>query len=141
MKIDPILGFALLFCVAGCSSVKTSSLHCSSLSCEEQGLIHSDLNRMLVGDGFTAASASEVPWGMAWSNDSFSPLWTGRAYFQVGAAMNPTGMDIDVCYYRGAVSANNALVDAIVACVQHDAPSSKVKIEAKAGYSPSYFKE
>jgi hypothetical protein len=139
IKINPILGFALLLLVAGCTSVTTSSLHCTSLAYEQQAHIYSDLNLMLINDGFTTSSASETPWGKAWSNDSFSPLWQGQAYFQVGAQTNSSGMDIDVFYYRGAAGANRALVGVILACVQSNAPNAAVKIKARTEFAPSFL--
>ena len=141
MNIKHILGFALVLCVAGCTSVRTSTLHCTSLSHEEQGLIFSDLNRLLVSNGFTASSPSETPWGMAWSNWTLSPLWKGRADFQVGASTNSAGMDIDIFYYRGGRIANKAVVDAIVACVQSNAPNAMVKIKASTTIGPSFMGE
>jgi hypothetical protein len=141
MNIKPILGFALVLCIEGCTSIRTSTLHCTSLPRKEQELIYSDLNRILVSNGFTASSASATPWGTAWENSSFSPLWKGRADFQVAASTNSTGIDIDVLYYRGGDSANKALVDAILACVQSNAPSSTIKIKAKTGLFPTFFGE
>jgi hypothetical protein len=138
MNINPILGFALVLCVAGCTSVRTSTLHCTSLPREEQRLIFSDLNRMLVSDGFTG---SQVPWGMAWSNYALSPLWKGRAEFQVGASTNSAGMNIDIYYYRGGRIANKAVVDAIVACVRRNAPCAQVKIKASTEFAPSFMRE
>ena len=141
MNIKPILGVALALCLVGCSSVTTSTLHCTPLSREQQDLIHSDLNRMLVSDGFTAANLSEVPSGPCWSNSSFSPLWKGRADFQIGEYTNTNGMDVDVFYYEGGVSANKALVKAIVGCVQSNAPSVTVKIKVKREVAPSWLGE
>jgi hypothetical protein len=141
MNIKHILGFALVLCIGGCTSIRTSTLRCTSLSRKEQELIYSDLNRLLVSNGFTASSVSETPWGTAWENSSFSPLWKGRANFQVAASTNSPGMDIDVLYYRGGASANKALVDAILACVQSNAPSATVKIKAKREFVPAFFGE
>ena len=78
---------------------------------------------------------------MAWSNSSLSPLWEGRADFQVGASTNSAGMDIDIFYYRGGRIANKAVVDAIVACVQSNAPSAQVKIKANTEVAPSFMSE
>jgi hypothetical protein len=142
MKIKWILNFALVLCVAGCSSMKTSTLTYSLLSHEERDLAYSDLNNMLVNNGFKASSASMTPWGTAWENDSFSPLWTGRARFQVAWQTNSYGMDIGVDYYEGRTSANKALVEAVVACVQSNAPNAKVKLDVKTEYAPFWaFKE
>ena len=141
MNIKPILGFALVLCVAGCSSWRISTLRCTSLSREEQELIFSDLNHMLVSDGFKTGPASATPWGKAWDISSFSPLWKGRSEFSVGAYTNSTGMNIDVFYYRGGISANKALVDAILACVQSNAPSATIKIKAKTEFGPSFMGE
>src|SRR5260370_3716159 len=142
MNTKTFLGFVLVLCVAGCSSVTTNSLHCTSLAREEQELIHSDLNRMLVSDGFTAPSPSEVPWAMGcWANSSFSPLWEGRAYFQVSSRTNSSGLDIDVFYYQGRKSANKALVEAIVGCVQSNAPNAKIKIKTSKQFPPAFMGE
>ena len=141
MNIILILNFALVLSVAGCSSVTTSSLHCTPLARKEKELINSDLNSMLVRDGFHASSDSSTPWGKAWSNYSSSPLSKGRAEFQVGASTNSTALDIDVYYYRGAGRANKALVNAIVACVQRDAPRATVKIKTTTEIFPSWLKE
>jgi hypothetical protein len=50
-------------------------------------------------------------------------------------------MNIDVFYYRGGISANKALVDAILACVQSNAPSATIKIKAKTEFGPSFMGE
>lgn len=141
MKIKPIFGFTLVLCVAGCASVRISTLHCTSLSREEQAFVFSDLNRMLVNDGFTATTPSETPWGIAWANSTLSPLWEGRADFQVAASTNSAGMDIDIYYYRGGRIANKAVVDTIAACVQSNAPSAQVKIKASTEFVPAFFGE
>jgi hypothetical protein len=98
---------------------------------------------MLVNNGFKASTAEETAWGTAWSNgESFSPLWNGRADFQIGWETNSGGMNIDVSYYEGRASANKALVRAIVACVQSNAPNAKVKLDVKTEYAPFWaFKE
>lgn len=116
--------------------MKTSTLTYTVLSHEGRDLVYSDLNRMFVSAGFKTSSPSETPWGTAWSNDSFSPLWNGRAYFQVAWQTNSNGMDIDVLHYEGPANANKALVKAIVACVKSNAPSAAVKIKAKTEYFP-----
>src|SRR6185295_8754245 len=109
---------------------------------QERDLAYFDLNSVLVSAGFTATTASQTPWGTAWSNDELSPLWNGRAGFQVGWQTNSYGMEIDVLYYEGRASANKALVKAIVACVQTNAPSATVKIKAKTEYAPFWaFRE
>jgi hypothetical protein len=141
MNIKPMLCFALILCVAGCTSVRTSTLNCTSLSREEQELIYSDLNRMLVNGGFRASSPSETPWGKAWDNDSFSSLWKGRAEFAVAASTNSTGMNIDVLYYRGGIDAEKALVNSVLACVQSNAPNAKVKIKTSTEIGPSFMGE
>ena len=135
-----MLGLAL-FGVVGCTSVTTSSLHCTSLTHGEEDRIDSDLNQMLVLGGFTGASASETPWGKCWENDSFSSLWKGRADFQVGADIDSSGMNIDVFFHRGAASANKALVQAIVSCVVSNAPNAKIKIKTNTEYDPSFMGE
>ncbi|HEY2081459.1 MAG TPA: hypothetical protein VGI88_01650 [Verrucomicrobiae bacterium] len=141
MNIKLNLGLLLVLCVAGCASIRTTTLHCASLSHKEQGLVFSDLNRLLVSNGFKASSPSEVPWGMAWSNWTLSPLWKGRADFEVGASTNSAGTEIDILYYRGERNANKAVVDAIVACVQSNAPSAQVKIKASTELAPSFMGE
>lgn len=142
MKINSMPGLALLFAVVGCSSVRTSSLHCAPLSRKEQEFVYSDLNRMLVTNGFSASTHEQTPWGTAWGNaDSFSSLWKGRADFQVGESTNSTGMEIDVFYYRGGASANKALVDAIIACLRRDAPSAVVKVKSRTTLGPLCFGE
>jgi hypothetical protein len=140
-EVNLVLGFALLFLVAGCTSVTTSSMHCTSLTREDREHVFSDLDHLLVGDGFRASSASETRWGRSWENHSFSSLWKGQAELQVGAYTNSTGMNIDVFYYRGEVNANRALIDAIVACVKSDAPSAKVDVRVKKEYAPSSLSE
>jgi hypothetical protein len=143
MNIKSIFGLALILCVAGCSSMKTSTLTCTLLSHEERDITYSDLNSMLVNNGFEASTASETAWGTAWSNaKSLSPLWNGRADFQISWITNSYGMDIDVLYYKGGARANKSLVEAIVACVQSNAPSAKVKVDVKTEYAPFWaFKE
>ena len=97
---------------------------------------------MLVGNGFDSATPGEMPNGMkCWHSASFSPLWKGRASFQVSARANPDGMGIDLFYYQGRVSANKALVEAIIACVRRDAPSATVKLKAETELFPSWLKE
>ena len=55
--------------------------------------------------------------------------------------MDSTGMNIDVLYYKGGVSANKALVDAIVTCVQRDTPTTAFKIKAKTEFLPAFLGE
>lgn len=140
-EVNPVLGFALFFLLAGCTSVTTSSLHYTSLTHQDQEHILADLDRMLVGDGFRGSGASETPWGRAWENHSFSPLWEGRAELQVGAYTNSTGMNIDVFCHQGPVIASKALIDAIVACVKSNAPSAKLVVKVKKEYAPSSMGE
>jgi hypothetical protein len=141
MNIKPILGFALVLSVAGCTSIRTTTLHYTSLSHEEQRLVFTDLNRLLVNNGFTISNPSQTPWGIAWSNETTSPLWKGNADFQVGASTNSAGMEIDIFYYRGGRLANKALVDAIMACVQSNAPSAQVNTKASTEFAPSFMGE
>jgi hypothetical protein len=65
MKLKLILNLALVLSgglfIAGCSSLTLSQVDCTSLSHEKQGLIHSDLNRLLVSHGFTAARQEAFP--------------------------------------------------------------------------------
>jgi len=123
--------------------MKTSTLTYTLVSHEEQDLVYSDLNSMLVNNGFEASTASETAWGTAWSNaKSFSPLWNGRADFQIAWVTNSYGMHIDVLHYGSGTSASKALVKAIVACVQSNAPNAKVKLDVKTEYAPFWaFKE
>jgi hypothetical protein len=140
-EVSSVLGFALFFLVAGCTSVTTSSLRCASLTQEEQEHVFSNLDHMLVGDGFRASSASETPWGRSWENHSFSMLWKGKAELQVGAYTNSTGMSIDVFYHRGGGNADKAVIDAIIACVKSNAPSATVDVKVKTEYAPSSMGE
>ena len=50
-------------------------------------------------------------------------------------------MDIDILYYRGGRIANKAVVDAIVACVQSNAPNAKVEIKTSTDIGPSFMGE
>jgi hypothetical protein len=128
----------VLICVfAGCSSLTTSRLHCTPLSREEQALVDSDLNRLLMNDGFTAARPSESPEAMEW----FSPLRNGNADVSVSVYTNSYGMDVVVESYRGRVSANKALAEAIAACVKSNAPDARVHVTVKTDYFPLWPKE
>jgi hypothetical protein len=142
MQIKPTISLALVLCVSGCASMTTSSFHCTSLSHDEQELICSDLNHFFVSNGFTAGNPSETPWAMGcWDNWSFSPLWKGRADFSVAASTNSDGMDIDILYYEGQISANKVLVEAIAGCVHSNAPNAVVSFKVKTEHDLALFKE
>jgi hypothetical protein len=140
MNIKPILSFALVLCVAGCSSLTRSQVDCTSLSHENQALIRSDLNLLLVSRGFTATEhLSEYPSAIGWW---FAPLRKGNADFTVSAYTNSDGMVIYVDNYGlGRGSANKPLTDAIVACVQSNVPDARVHVQATTTYSPLWPKE
>jgi hypothetical protein len=141
MKSKLLFCLALvLICVfAGCSSLTTSRLHCTSLSREEQALVDFDLNRLLVSHGFTAASQSEFPYAMGFW---FAPLRDGNADFTVSVNTNSHGMVIYVDNYGlGRGSANKPLTDAIVACIQSNAPDARVHVQVKTDYFPLWPKE
>ena len=141
MKLKLLLCLALvLICVfAGCSSLTRSQVDCTSLSNENQGLIRFDLNRLLVSHGFTAASQSEFPYAIGFW---FAPLRNGNADFTVSAYTNSYGIVIYVDNYGlGRGSANKPLTDAIVACVQSNAPDARVHVQVTTTYSPLWPKD
>jgi hypothetical protein len=141
MKSKFILCLALvLICVfAGCSSLKESQVDCTSLSREKQRLIRAELNLLLVNHGFAAASQSEFPSALGWW---YAPLRNGNADFTVSAYTNSNGMVIYVDNYGlGRGSANKPLTDAIVACVQSNAPDARVHVQVTTTYSPLWPKE
>src|ERR1700685_3588888 len=113
MDIKPLLGFALALCIEGCTSIRTTTLHCTSLANGQQAIIQSGLNRMLANEGFQD--------GKDWS---FSPLWKGRADFLVFSATNLSGVDVYILYYQGSANANKAVVNAALTCVQSNAPNA-----------------
>jgi hypothetical protein len=125
--------------VAGCSSLTESQVHCTSLSQKNQGLIRSDLNRLLVSHGFTAARQDEFPYAVGFW---YAPLRKGNADFNVSAYTNSYGMVIFVDNYGlGRGSANKPLTEAIVACVQSNAPDARVHVQVTTTYSPLWPKE
>jgi hypothetical protein len=136
-KLILCLALALICVFAGCSSLTTSRLHCTSLSREEEALVDSDLNRLLTSDGYTAARPSEFPEALGW----FSPLRNGNADVSVSVYTNSYGMDIVVESYRGRVGANKALAEAIAACVKSNAPSALVNIQVTKDVFPLWPKE
>jgi hypothetical protein len=126
--------------VAGCSSLTESQVHCTSLSHENQGLIRSDLNRLLVSHDFTATEhLSEYPSAIGcW----FAPLRKGNADVTVSAYTNSHGMVIYVDNYGlGRGSANKTLTEAIVACVQRNAPDARVHVQVATTDFPLWPKE
>ena len=133
MNIKPILSFAAALCVAGCSSLTSSQVDCTSLSHEKQGLIRSDLNLLLVNHGFAATEhLSEFPSAIGWW---FAPLRKGNTDFTVSAYTNSYGMVIYVDNYGlGRGSANKTLTEAIVACVQSNAPDALVQVRVTTDY-------
>jgi hypothetical protein len=133
MKIKTILGFALTLCVAGCSSMTESQLHCTSLSREEQTLVNSDLNRLLVSKGLTRWNHEEPHKVGLW----FAPLRKGNAEFTVSAYTNAFGMNIYVNNALHSMSARTkkALVEEIVQCVKSNAPGALVNIQVTKNVS------
>ncbi len=138
----------LLLCLAlvlsgglfGCSSMTRSQVDCTSLSHENQGIIRSDLNVLLVSRGFTATKhLSEYPSAIGWW---FAPLRKGNADFTVSAYTNSSGLVIYVDNYGlGRGSANKPLTEAIVACVQSNAPDARVHVQVTTTYFPLWPKE
>jgi hypothetical protein len=120
-------------CVAGCSSLTTSQVSCASLPHEKEELVRSDLNLLLVSRGFTAtAHLSEYPSAVGWW---FAPLKNGNADFTVTAVTNSYGMVI--CVEKsglGRGGANKPLTQAIVACIQSNAPNAQVKVKVTTDY-------
>jgi hypothetical protein len=137
----------LLLCLAlilsgglfGCSSMTRSQVDCTSLSHENQGLICSDLNRLFVSHGFTAARQEEFPYAVGFWH---APLRKGNADFTVSAYTNSSGLVIYVDNYGlGRGSANKPLTEAIVACVQSNAPDARVHVHVTTTYFPLWPKE
>ena len=139
MNIKPILSFTLALCVAGCSSLTESQVHCTSLSHEKLEPIRSDLNRLLASRGFTATEhLSEYPTAIGWW---YAPLRKGDADFTVSAHTNSSGMVIYVDNFGlGRGGANKPLTEAIVACVQSNAPDARVHVQVKTDYFPLWPK-
>jgi hypothetical protein len=136
MKSKLILCLALVLSgglfVAGCSSLTESQVDCTSLAREKQGLIHSDLNLLLVSRGFTAARQEAFPWAVGFW---YAPLRKGNADFTVTAVTNSYGMAIYVDNYGlGRGSANKPLTQTIVACVKSNAPHAQVKVKVTTDY-------
>jgi hypothetical protein len=105
---------------------------CTSLSHEKQELIHSDLNRLLVSRGFTAARQEESPYPAGFW---YAPLRNGNADFTVEAVTNSYGIVIYVDNYGlGRGRANKPLTQAIVACIQSNAPNAKVNVKVTTDY-------
>jgi hypothetical protein len=142
MKPKLILCLALVLSggLFGCSSLTGSQVDCTSLSHENQVIICSDLNRLLVSHGFTATEhLSEYPTAIGWW---YAPLRKGNADFTVSAYTNSHGMIIYVDNYGlGRGSANKPLTDAIVACIQSNAPDARVHVQVKTDYFPLWPKE
>jgi hypothetical protein len=144
MKPKLILCLALVLSgglfVVGCSSLTESQVHCTSLSHENQGLVRSDLNLLLVNHGFMATEhLSEYPSAIGWW---FAPLRKGNAEFTVSAYTNSYGMIIYVDNFGlGRGSANKPLTDVIVACIQSNAPDARVYVTVKTDYFPLWPKE
>ncbi len=136
MNLRPILSFALALCLAGCSSLTTSQLHCASLSHEEQELVYSDLNRSLVSKGLSRSS-HEDPYAMG---EWFAPLRKGSADFSVSAHTNRFGMDIYInnFHHSMSASANKALMEEIVQCVKSNAPSALVNMQVTRDVFPAW---
>jgi len=139
----PILCLALVLsgalCVTGCSSLTSSQVNCISLSHEKAELVRSDLNLLLVSLGFTAARQEEFPYAAGFW---YAPLRKGNADFTVTAYTNWNGMIIYVDNYGlGRGSANKPLTDAIVACVQSNAPDARVHVTVNTDYFPLWPKE
>lgn len=143
MKTKLLPGLVLvlsgLLCVAGCSSLTESQVHCTSLSREKQEFIRSDLNRLLASRGFTATEhLSEYPTAIGWW---YAPLRKGDANFTVSAHTNSTGMVIYVDNFGlGRGRANKPLTAAIVACIQSNAPNARVHVQEKTDYFPLWPK-
>jgi hypothetical protein len=137
MKPKLILCLALVLCgalcVAGCSSLTSSQVNCTSLSHEKEELIRSDLNLLLVSRGFTATEhLSEYPSAIGWW---FAPLKNGNADFTVSAVTNSFGMVIYVENSGlGQGRANKPLTQAIVACIQSNAPNAQVNVKTTTDY-------
>ena len=114
-------------------------MHCTSLSHEKLGLIRSDLNLLLVSRGFTATQhLSEYPSAIGWW---YAPLRNGDADFTVSAYTNTYGMVMYVDNFGvGRGSANKPLTDAIVACIQSNAPDARVHVQVKTDYFPLWPK-
>jgi len=140
MGIKLILSFILALSVAGCSSLTESQVHCTLLSREKQEFILPDLNRLLASRGFTATEhLSEYPSAIGWW---YAPLRKGDAKFTVSAYTNSSAMVIYVDNFGlGRGSANKPLTDAIVACVQSNAPEARVHVQEKTDYFPLWPKE
>ncbi len=136
MKPKHILCLALVLsgvlCVVGCSSLTSSQVDCSSLSHEKQGLVRSDLNLLLVSRGFTLARQEEFPY---FAGFWYAPLRKGNADFTVSAVTNSYGMVIYVDNYGlGRGRANKPLTQAIVACIQSNAPNAQVNVKVTTDY-------
>jgi hypothetical protein len=112
---------------------------CTSLSHENQGLIRSDLNLLLVSRGFMAEKHSDMPSAMGFW---FAPLRKGSANLTVSAYTNSYGMVIYVDNYGlGRGRANKPLTDAIVACIESNLPNARVHVQTATDYSPLWPKE
>ncbi len=114
----------VMICVAGCSSVTTGRVECTSLSDKEQGLVHSDLNHLLVSHGFTAWSHEEFPYAVGFW---YAPLRKGNADFTVSAYTNSNGMVIYVHNYGlGRGSANKPLTGQLLRVLKATPPMCKL---------------
>src|SRR3974390_1477408 len=110
MKVNPLLGVALLLLVTGCKSFTRSSLSYASLTHEEREHVVYGLNLMLVRNGFAPDNASSSPLRGRWYINSSSTLWKGQAEFRVGADANASDMTIVVWRYGSGANANKALI-------------------------------
>ncbi|GEM_PF-3681880 len=140
MKSKLILCLALALCVAGCSSLRESQVSCHLPSRKQQESIRSDLNLLLVNRGFTATGhLSEYPSAIGWW---YAPLRKGNADFVVSAYTNSHEMVIHVYNYGlGRGGANKPMTEAIVACVQSNAPNARIHVRTETRYSPLWPKE
>jgi len=121
-------------CVAGCSSLTSSYVGCTSLSHENKELIRSDLNLLLVSRGFTKERQETYPNVVGFW---YAPLRKGSADFTVTAvtSSNSHGMFIQVDKYGlGRGRASKPLTEAIVACVKSNAPNARVQVQFKTDY-------
>jgi hypothetical protein len=82
--------------------------------------------------GFTAARREEFPYVAGFW---YAPLRKGNADFTVTAVTNSHGMVIYVDNYGlGRGRANKPLTQAIVACIQSNAPNAQVNVKTTTDY-------
>jgi hypothetical protein len=131
MNIKPLLSVALVVCAAGCTSLTESQVHCTSLSRQEEELVHSDLNHVLVSKGLTR-SPHENPYAMG---EWFGPLRKGSVNVSVSAHTNSYEMVVYVGHFGlGRGRANKRLTEAIVSCVHGNAPDARVSVQVQTDY-------